>query len=188
MFSIRSRDTDPFGQTPGSGRQTDHQTHGRQDTTRIAPIQATPFSDIISLIQVTTIMPGEKRFLIGTRSFKQGDRIPLNFRGKNITVEVTSVSSHQIEFRNLDNGETAALTLNLLPVGMTPGTDGITAPGMVPDNPNAPLELDASSLPSNAIPKHPLTRHHHESQPIHHPRRRSLHRRIAPRPEPVRRP
>ena len=37
-------------------------------------------------IVVTTIMPGEKRFLVGTRSIKQGEHIPLIFRGKQIRV------------------------------------------------------------------------------------------------------
>jgi len=88
-------------------------------------------------------MPGERRFLVGTRSFKQGDQFPISFRGRNITVEVSSVNSRQIEFRNVENAETASLKLNLLPVGMTPGTGGITAPGMVPERANAPLEIEA---------------------------------------------
>ena len=55
------------------------------------------------------------------------------------------MTSRQIEFRSLDNGEVASLKLNLLPVGMTPGTKSITAPGMVPDRPNAPLEIEPTS-------------------------------------------
>ncbi len=144
MLSIRKRETDPFGQYQDPDAKPIMKPSVAATTRRAAPIQATPFSDIIRLIKVTTIMPGEKRFLIGTRSLKQGDRIPLSFRGRNINVEIAAVSSRHIEFRNLENGETAKLSLALLPVGMTPGTRGISAPGMVADRPNAPIDLDGS--------------------------------------------
>jgi hypothetical protein len=149
VLSIRSRDTDPFGRIQDPDAKPIIKPTIAV-TKRIAPMQATPFSEIVRLIRVTTIMPGERRFLIGNRSVKQGDRIPLAFRGKNIPVEVASVSSNRIQFRNLDNGETAELSLNMLPPGMKPGNDGIHAPGMVPDNPNAPIDLDGNSLPLNA--------------------------------------
>jgi hypothetical protein len=148
-LSIRSRDTDPFGRIQDPDAKPIIKPTIAA-TKRVAPIQATPFSEIVRLIKVTTIMPGERRFLIGNRSVSQGDRIPLAFRGKNIPVEVASVSSNRIQFRNLDNGETAELSLRMMPPGMTPGNDGIHAPGMVPDNPNAPIDLDGNSLPLNA--------------------------------------
>jgi hypothetical protein len=149
VLSIRSRDTDPFGRIQDPDAKPIIKPT-IASSKRIAPIQATPFSEIVRLIKVTTIMPGERRFLIGNRSVSQGDRIPLAFRGKNIPVEVASVSSNRIQFRNLDNGDTAELSLNMMPPGMTPGNDGIHAPGMVPDNPNAPIDLDGNSLPLNA--------------------------------------
>jgi hypothetical protein len=148
VLSIRERTSDPFGQFQDPDAKPIVKPTVAKQTRRTAPLQATPFSDIIKLLQVTTIMPKEKRFLVGTRSIKQGDVIPLGFRGKNIKVEVASVSSQQIEFRNLENNETASLKLNLLPVGMTPGTHGITAPGMVPDRPNATIELDPGNVPT----------------------------------------
>jgi hypothetical protein len=150
VLSIRSRDSDPFGQIQDPDAKPIIKPTVAA-TKRIAPMQATPFSEIVNLIRVTTIMPGERRFLIGNRSVSQGDRIPLAFRGKNISVEVELVSSNRIKFRKLDNGETAELTLNMLPPGMKPGNDGIHAPGMVPDNPNAPIDLDENSLPLNAV-------------------------------------
>ncbi|MDP3851202.1 MAG: hypothetical protein Q8Q59_11905 [Luteolibacter sp.] len=142
VFSIQKRVTDPFGQLQDPNAKPIIKNPIAKAAPRFAPLQATPFSDIIRLIKVTTIMPGEKRFLIGTRSVRQGDRIPITFRGKNLNVEVSSVSARRIEFRNLENGESAALPLTLLPVGMTPGNHGISAPGMVPDLPNAPIDLD----------------------------------------------
>ena len=87
-------------------------------------------------------MPGEKRFLVGTRSFRQGEQIPLSFRGKQIPVRITEVNSQQISFKNLESGEIASRKLDMLPVGMTPGNRGITAPGMTLDRPNAPIELE----------------------------------------------
>lgn len=144
VFSSRERVTDPFGQLQDPDAKPIIKTPIAGPTKRIAPVQATPFADIVRLIVVTTIMPGEKRFLIGTRSIKQGDQIPLSFRGKTIRVQITEVTSQQIAFKNLDNGEMASRKLDMLPVGMTPGSRGISAPGMTLDRPNAPIELEAA--------------------------------------------
>jgi hypothetical protein len=143
VFLMRGRAADPFGQLQDPDAKPIIKAPVAGAVKRAAPIQATPFADIVGLIVVTTIMPGEKRFLVGTRSIKQGDQIPLSFRGRPIRVQVTEVTSRQIGFRNLDSGETASRKLDMLPVGMTPGNNGITAPGMVPDRANAPIELEA---------------------------------------------
>lgn len=145
ILSIRKRETDPFGkhQDP-DGRPVIKPTVSKLN--RFTPAQTTPFSDIVRLIKVTTVMPSERSFLIGTRTITEGDRIPLSFRGRTIKVEIAAVTSRSIEFRNTENGEQASLKLNMLPVGMTPGNDGITAPGMTPDGPDAPINLDSGSL------------------------------------------
>lgn len=88
-------------------------------------------------------MPGEKRFLIGPRSFKQGEQMSLTLHGKPIKAQITEVTSKQISFRNLDTGENATRRLDLLPAGMTSGNHEITAPGMIQDRPNAPIDLEA---------------------------------------------
>lgn len=142
-FLIRGRAVDPFGQQQDPNAKPVIKVPVASGVRRAAPILATPFSEIVRKIIVTTIMPGEQRFLVGTRSFKQGDQIPLTFRHKPIRVQVTEVTSRQIGFRNLDSGETATRKLDLLPPGMTPGNHGIAAPGMSPDRPDAPIELDA---------------------------------------------
>ncbi|MGL4398922.1 MAG: hypothetical protein ACRCXD_03560 [Luteolibacter sp.] len=142
VFSSRERTTDPFGQLQDPDAKPVIKTPIASATKRIAPAQATPFADIIQLITVTTIMPGEKRFLIGTRSIKLGDQIPVSFRGKQMRVLVTDVTSQLIAFKNLDNGETASRKLDMLPVGMNRGNRGISAPGMTLDQPNAPIELE----------------------------------------------
>jgi hypothetical protein len=141
ILSMSNRATDPFGQF----QDPEAKPIVKPTVAKVArrtQTQVTPFSEIVERIQVTTIMPGEQRFLIGTRSFKKGDRFPINFRGRATNVEVAAVTASKIEFRSLDNGEVASLKLNMLPVGMTPGTNTITAPGMVPDRPNAPLEIE----------------------------------------------
>ena len=143
VFSMKNRTTDPFGQLQDPDAKPIVKASVAKTPRRAAPVQATPFSEIIRLLKVTTIMPGEKRFLVGTRSIKQGETIPFVFRGKHLRVEIASVSSRQIEFRNLETGDTASLQLNLLPVGMSPGTGGISAPGMIPDSPNSPIELES---------------------------------------------
>lgn len=145
ILTIRKRVTDPFGQY----QDPDAKPIIKPTVAKLkrpSQVQATPFTDIVRLIKVTTVMPADKSFLVGTRTIKQGDLIPLSFRGKQIKVEVAAVNSSTIDFRNIESGEQASVRLNMLPVGMTPGNNGITAPGMVPDRPDAPIDLDAGSL------------------------------------------
>ncbi len=149
VLTASKRTIDPFGQSQDPDAKPIIRTPVAMPN-RVAPVQATPFSDIIRLIKVTTVMPSERKFLIGTRSLKVGDRLPLTYRGRELNVEIASVSSRAIQFRNIENGETADLTLDLLPPGMTPGTSGIKAFGMIPDRPDAPLDLDNNSDSTDA--------------------------------------
>jgi hypothetical protein len=142
VFLSRGRTLDSFGMPQDPDAKPVVKAPVPGVVKRIAPIQATPFPEIINKIVVTTIMPGEKRFLVGTRSIKQGEQIPLTFRGKLLRVQVTEVTSRQISFKNLENGEMASRKLDMLPVGMTPGSRGIVAPGMTLDRPNDPIELE----------------------------------------------
>jgi hypothetical protein len=155
VFSMKNRATDPFGQLQDPDAPPVIKPSVAKTPRRAAPLKATPFSEIVRLLKVTTIMPGEKQFLVGSRTIKQGETIPFTFRGRNLRVEVATVSAREIGFRNLETGETASLHLNLLPVGMTPGNRSMTAPGMVPDNPNSPIELEPMDHPSDAYPQDP---------------------------------
>ena len=144
-LAIRSRATDAFGQLQDPNakpviKPTVAKTAVRRILTAEPP---SSLSDIVRRIEITTIMPRDKRFLVGSRSIAQGDKVPLNFRNKQIHTEVTEVSARRIVFRNLDTGEIGTRQLNLLPPGMTPGTRNILAPGMVPANPSTPLEIDS---------------------------------------------
>ncbi len=144
VFLIRGRARDSFGQNQDPDAKPVIKATTPLAVRRSAPAQATPFADIVRLLDVTTIMPGEKRFLIGSRSFKLGDVMPLNFRNKAIHVVITEVSSRQISFRNRDSGEIAVRKLDMLPAGMKAGLPGISAPGMVPELSNAPIDLEAA--------------------------------------------
>lgn len=148
-LSIAARAVDPFCQPQDPDAKPVIKSviakSPRRSTT--AEPQA-PLSDIVSQIKVTTIMPKDKRFFVNDRSLGIGDKIPLNYRNKTIRTEITEVSAVRIVFRNIETGELGILKLNMLPAGMTRGTKGITAPGMTPADPNAPLEIDSSNSQS----------------------------------------
>ncbi len=148
-FSMKKRSADPFGQQQNpDAKPVIKATIDKPTRVKTLPSAITPFAEIVRRIRVTTVMPAERRFLIGTRPFKQGDHFPMTFRGgRSIKVEITTVSSREITFRNLESGETASLKLTLMPSGMTPGNGKITAPGMVPENANSPLDIEPASLP-----------------------------------------
>jgi hypothetical protein len=144
IFPMGKRETDPFGKMQDPDAKPIIKPVFTKTEERV-PEAITPFADIISRIEVTTIMPGEKRFLVGNRSINENDVIPLNYRGRQIKALVAEVSSQRIVFKNMESGETGVRELNLLPVGMTPGNKQIMAPGMMPLDPNAPLILDVAS-------------------------------------------
>lgn len=144
LFAIQSRDTDPFGRSQDPDAKPVIIASTTKAVKRPVAVQATPLSEVVRLVSITTIMPGEKRFLIGSRSIAEGQTLPLRFRGKLLRVGVTGISPHEITFKNLDSGETASRTLDILPAGMVPGSHGIEAPGMVRDSLDAPIELEAA--------------------------------------------
>ncbi len=144
VFAIQSRTTDPFGRSQDPDARPIVIASNNKAVRRPVAVQATPLSEIVRLLSITTIMPGEKRFLIGSRSIAEGQTLPLRFRGKVLRVGVSSISPHEILFKNLDSGETASRTLDILPAGMSPGSHGIEAPGMVRDLPDAPIDLEAA--------------------------------------------
>ena len=141
-FLMRNRERDPFGMTqnPEAAPIAKVSIFGRSP---VVAKRATPLSEIIPMIAITTIMPGQKMFLVGSRPFKQGDLIPIRHQGKPLRVQITEVNSQQVVFRNLDTGETASRSLELRPAGMKPGGQGIAVPGMTADSQNAPIDLDA---------------------------------------------
>ena len=152
ILSLRDRATDPFGQLQDPNAKPVVKATATKTVRHVAQVQATPFSDIVRLIKVTAVMPRDKCFLLGSRTIKQGDHLNLAFHGKSIRVAVATVNSQQIEFLNLDNNESAAVKLNMLPAGMSRGTHAITAPGMTADRPDTPIELDSATTPTDKLP------------------------------------
>ena len=146
IFLSGSREKDPFGHYQDPDAKPVPKVTVAKASSRVAPVKVTPLSEIIQLITISTIMPGEKSFLVGTRLVKQGEELSLVWRGKQIRVQVTDVTSRLIAFKNAETGETGARQLDMLPPGMRAGNgpEGIRAPGMVPDRPNAPIELEAA--------------------------------------------
>jgi hypothetical protein len=145
QLSMKNRQTDPFGQLQDPNAKPVIKPKVGDHTKRIAQVQATPFPDIISQIRVNTIMPREKKFLIGTKAYTQGGTLSIIHRGKTILVQILAVNARQIDLKHSETGETASLRIEALPVGMTPGTEGIRAPGMAPDVQDAPINLDVGT-------------------------------------------
>jgi hypothetical protein len=144
ILTIRSRATDPFGQFQDPDARPIIRTPVAKDNRPRPTSQIIPFAEVIGRIKVNTVMPAEDKFLIGTRIFRKGERMNLTFRMKNIPVDIISVTAGEIGFRNSETGEKATLKMHLLPAGMTPGTNGIHAPGMIREQKNAPIDLDSA--------------------------------------------
>lgn len=139
ILHASSRTTDPFGLP----QDPDAKPIVKAPTRSSAPAEiVVPFSDIVPLIRITTVIAAEKKFLVESRAFSQGEEFPLNFRGKTLRILITEVSARQVEFKNLATGEVAARRLDLLPPGMSAGGKGATPPGMVPQGADAPLEIE----------------------------------------------
>ena len=142
QLAMRERTLDPFGQVQDPNAKPVAKPTLTKSIRRITAEPPASLTDIVGRIEISTVMPKDKRFLVGSRSIGQGDKLPLSFHNKQIHVQVTEVSSRNIIFRNLDTGELGVRQLNILPSGMTQGTHSITASSMVHSNPSSALEID----------------------------------------------
>ena len=145
VFAIRGRPIDPFGQFQDPDAKPAEKPVIQRTAQRAAPEVVVAFADMLRNLEITTIMPGERRFLVGNGWHKRGDILNLSYRGKNLRVQIVEVTARRILFRNLDTGETATRELDLLPAGMSTGQGGLRAPGMVPSGANAPIILEPES-------------------------------------------
>ena len=151
-FAIARHENDPFGlsQDPSKKSAMPKLVHA---TPKLRHIPPTPFKDVVAAIQVTAVLPSQQRFLVKSRSIRRGDRFPVLFRDKSLTVEVVRVSSAKISFRNVKTKEVADLVLDMLPPGMTRDSGGSAGPpGLQRDNPSAPLQLDVPSAMPDTPP------------------------------------
>jgi hypothetical protein len=150
ILAIRSRANDPFGQSQDPTAKPLKPKTTLPNLPRPIALPSIKFSEVIAKIPVTTVIPGEGRFLVGTRSFLKGDRFPVRYQTHTYNTQILDVTARTILFRNLENGETGSLTLDLMPQGMSKGNQGILAPGMQPARGDAPLELESDPL--NSVP------------------------------------
>jgi len=142
LFTIAKRVTDPFCQPQDPNAKPIVRPSMKKITRRaISAEPAKQLSHIVAQIPITTIMPREKRFLVGSRSISEGEHLTLNHQNKLIHTKVTEVTSGRVVFTNTETGEEAFRTLSLLPAGMTPGQNQITPAGMLRDQANTPLEI-----------------------------------------------
>lgn len=144
IFSMRNRMTDPFGLNQDPNVKPIVRNIVSNKPRRQAALPPTPLSEIVNQIPVTTIMPGEKKFLVGVRTFSEGDEFPLVFRGKTLQVQIMEVSAKQITFKNLESGELGSLQTDVLPPGMIAGGGNSRPPGMISTDEDIPLDLGFS--------------------------------------------
>jgi hypothetical protein len=137
------RTTDPFGQLqdPAAKPAPTKVAKPTLDKPTSGPA-AKPFSEIVKQIRVTTVMPAENRFLVGTRTLNAGDTFPLVSQGRRYQVKVVEVTAERILFHDLNSSEDGELRLDVMPQGMSRGIRGVLAPGMEASKADAPLEID----------------------------------------------
>lgn len=145
VFSIRSRPTDPFCQSQDPTAKPPKPKVTQSPIARPTTLPTVKFSEVIARIPVTTVIPGEDKFLVGARSFLKGERFPIRYGARTYQVQILEVNARNILFRNVESGESGTLTLELMPQGMSKGNQGVIAPGMRPSRGDTPLELDNES-------------------------------------------
>jgi hypothetical protein len=148
-FSIKTRQTDPFGrfQDP-EFKAPEPKIVSSTAKPSFQKVPPTPFIDVVNAIEVNTVDLAKQRFLVGTREFRRGSVFPVQLpNGKTIKIQVLAVSSSAITFRNLDTAETAVRKLKMLPPGMSKGGQPLTAPGMQSTSPDAPLMVQPGPPP-----------------------------------------
>lgn len=146
-FSVRKRTTDPFGRYQDPNRVAPEPKILKANPgQRYQPEPPMPFAQVIAGISINTVIPAKQQFLIGNRVFTVGDSVNLRLpNGKQLAVKVMSVNASRIRFLNVSNNETADLTLNMLPPGMQKGAGKISAPGVDPDDSEAPIDVQPTS-------------------------------------------
>lgn len=133
---ILSREIGPFGmaQDPDATVATPQQQKRKPGA----------FLNAIAAIKVNAVMPSDNKFVIGAREFQTGDAFPIIRGQRQFNIEITSVKSDHITFKNTDTGEYVKRNLNTLPQGMTRNARIDSVPGVVAANKKdtAPLNLD----------------------------------------------
>jgi len=121
---MAQRANGPFGysQTPGSLVKKVKQAPKRSDA----------FAKAVNSFKVSAVMPGEDKFVIGSREFREGEVVPVVFQGKQLRVNIVSVQMDYILFKDMVSGEQAKLNMTEMPAGMTKDTKMTAVPGVTP--------------------------------------------------------
>jgi len=103
------------------------------------------FLNAIGALKVNAVLPSDNMFIIGSREFKAGSHFPLIRNNQRFEVEIVSVSSVRILFRDMGTGEEIKKNLNSLPAGISRQIQIESIPGIVPErqSSSAPLILDS---------------------------------------------
>lgn len=141
MLTMTTRERDPFGSLQDPDAVPKIPLIAMPDMPDM-PATTTPFEDVVRLINVTTVMPADRKFLIADRQFSVGDVLTINFRGQPVRAKVEEVSSRRIRFRNVETNTVADRTLEILPAGMSSGGSRQSIPGLIPTGPNVPIDLE----------------------------------------------
>lgn len=103
-----------------------------------------PFDAVVDALTIAAVMPSDKMFMVGSRSLRVGQTLPLVAGGRTFRTRVEHVRSDQIGFRNLEDNEMAVKRLDLLPDGVSAGGGKLTPQGVIPSNGGSaePLQVD----------------------------------------------
>ncbi|MBT8036172.1 MAG: hypothetical protein KJO21_01390 [Verrucomicrobiae bacterium] len=141
QLPIAQRDIGPFGMA----QDTDAKPIERKQVKKRKP---GAFLEAIAAIKVNAVLPSEKKFITGSREFKAGDRFPIIRAQRQFNIEIVSVQSGSILFKNVDTKKLVRRNLNTLPQGMTRNAGLQSVPGVVPLNrkDTTPLNLDHNDV------------------------------------------
>jgi hypothetical protein len=145
-FSIRSRNFDPFGQP----QNPDHKPRfvpSRKNNGKKTSADPKPLHSILSMINITAVMPREKCFLIDGRVVRQGSIVTLRQQTTLVRARVDEVGSSRIVMTDVKSGETAVRELSLLPDGMNRDNTTPAPRGMSGDSQNAPIDVESPFRP-----------------------------------------
>lgn len=109
------------------------------------------FLNAIKAMKVNAVLPADKKFIIGSREFRAGDSFPIIRGQRQFNIQIVSVKSDHIIFKNVDTGEYVKRNLNTLPPGMSRNNSIDSVKGVIPASKKdtSPLHLDSSTLPTS---------------------------------------
>ena len=111
---------------------------------KAAPKRSDAFAKAINSMNITALLPGDNKFVIGSHEYFEGQVFPVILASRQFNVKILSVKIDKVLFKNMITGEKVTKNMNTLPQGMTPNgsiesVEGVTRMGR---GKPAPLNLD----------------------------------------------